>query len=108
MNVEPLPITATLLLLNSLYYPPSTALCQSISSSYFTTSNCRSAYLVTASIAAAYLLHRFATCSSRASGGFLISYPYSALLNLRPIASPTQPLLVPYVLHPVIYKTFRV
>jgi len=80
--------------LNSLYNPPSTAPCQSVLSSSFTTSDCRLAHLVTASTPAA-CLHRFAMFSSMTSGGSLTSCPYYILLDPRPIASPKSAALSP-------------
>jgi len=80
--------------LNSLYDPPSIAPCQSVSSSSFMTDDCRSAYLVLALIAAAYLRY-FATCSSTASGGPLTSCPDYILLNPPPIVSTKSAALSP-------------
>ena len=93
MNVGPLSITATIMHLNLLYNPPSTASCQPVSSPSSMTGDCRSAYLVPALMAAAYLLHCFATCSSTASGGPLTSCPYYILLNPLPIVSPKSAVL---------------
>ena len=90
MDVEPLSTAATMMgvRLSLLYDPPSTALRQPVPSSSFTMGGYRSAYFVTALIAAASLLNRFATCSSTTSGGSSTSCPYYILLNTRPIALP--------------------
>src|SRR5260221_14060091 len=106
MNVEPVNHgyynASQFAIRTTLYCPVSIRI-----TSFCTTGDCQSAYHVTASIAAPYLLDRFATCSSTASGGSWTSSPYYILLNPRPIASPKL-FLVPSALHPAIFEMFRV
>ena len=109
LSVESLSTTATMMgvRLNSLYDPPFTAPCQPVPSSSFTMGGYRSTYFATASIAAASLLNRFATCSLTTSGGSSTSCPYFILLDTRPIASPKPAVFGPLCSSPCI-QAFRV